>query len=370
MNKKDDLYTIFDTLRFPLAFMVVLIHCCNISNDTLGVTGPTPISLNEFLQFSLSNIVCSVAVPTFFFISGYLFFLNIGPSFWEAYKVKLKKRIRTLFKPYILWISLSILITVFSICTTSILFDRPIGRLYDYFATNGWIRLYWDSYEWGGYYNILGMKLTNTSPALVPFWFIRDLMVSVILSPVIYFLIKNLKGYLIAALIILYIFNIPTEYHGLGLNMWFSIGAYLAIFHIDFIRYCNKARWISYSMSILLFISCLLVYDNLLVSSLKLIFTFVGVFTMFVIAFDIHNSNIAAAFRKMKSSTFFVYAFHGFIVTHIHTLLVALTAPIGECNHVVAYIVCPFITVGISLVLYRIGVKISPRIMTNLGCER
>lgn len=60
------------------------------------------IPIYHTTSFFISRILASVAVPLFFFISGYLFFFRTTFSV-DVYKKKLKSRIKTLLIPYLFW---------------------------------------------------------------------------------------------------------------------------------------------------------------------------------------------------------------------------------------------------------------------------
>lgn len=77
-------------LKFFLTIMIVLLHSfVPIDGETMDVK-----IINTIYLFG----VC--AVPSFFFISGYLFFINYDIHNW---KQKISKRFKTLLIPYVLW---------------------------------------------------------------------------------------------------------------------------------------------------------------------------------------------------------------------------------------------------------------------------
>ena len=96
-----------DTLRFPLMLGVVFIHSAFMSY--FYPDGRTVFDLENMPVYSLAAYIFSdnlgqIAVPLFFFMSGYLFFYGNGGGFgWRGYLVKLKKRCRTLLVPYVVW---------------------------------------------------------------------------------------------------------------------------------------------------------------------------------------------------------------------------------------------------------------------------
>ena len=75
-----------DLLRFPLAALVVLLHTAVLGDDK-GFT--------YYLANYINAPIVQVAVPAFFFMSGYLFFCGKEEFCWTVYKKKIrKKRVR------------------------------------------------------------------------------------------------------------------------------------------------------------------------------------------------------------------------------------------------------------------------------------
>lgn len=65
-----------DILRFPLALAVIFIH---LNPQTINIPDAKFLILSEdgiynILAISISNVLALTAVPTFFLISGFLFF--------------------------------------------------------------------------------------------------------------------------------------------------------------------------------------------------------------------------------------------------------------------------------------------------------
>ena len=85
---------VIDSLRFPMAVLVVLIHSYMTG---VGLVGKL-----------LYDVITRVAVPTFFLISGFLFYKRLEQWKWDVWKIKVKKRVWTLVVPYFVWISLRV----------------------------------------------------------------------------------------------------------------------------------------------------------------------------------------------------------------------------------------------------------------------
>lgn len=100
------------TLRFPLVCLVVIIHSFSFIKgwqiEQLDMTSLNGTDVYSLFCISLSMTLAHIAVPTFFVISGYLFFQGFGIWDWRLYRSKINKRIYTLLIPYLVWNSLYI----------------------------------------------------------------------------------------------------------------------------------------------------------------------------------------------------------------------------------------------------------------------
>ena len=93
-----------DYLRFPMALAVVFIH-------SPGDVPMSPVHYDAFtwpdfynlLRIVFSHVLTHIAVPVFYVISGYLYFLNVKQWSKSEYKRKSRSRLYTLVIPYLLW---------------------------------------------------------------------------------------------------------------------------------------------------------------------------------------------------------------------------------------------------------------------------
>ena len=184
---------IISSLRFPLAVMVVAIHAYislggwsyfELQNQGLGS------NVAQFFIISLSHVLCHIAVPIFFLISGFLFFSNFsidGQSTLDYFKKKLIKRIKTILIPYMLWIILYIVYTaVFSYKEVI-----KVG-IFDWLNTQGGLSMLWCSRYWNlDRVDLWGQPALSSAPYLLPFWYMRDLMVCIAMTPLLYFFLKK-----------------------------------------------------------------------------------------------------------------------------------------------------------------------------------
>lgn len=76
-----------------MAALVVLLHTSALSAPEIYI----------FLANNINAPIVQIAVPTFFFMSGYLFFVGKEDFCFSVYKKKITKKVRTLLVPYIIW---------------------------------------------------------------------------------------------------------------------------------------------------------------------------------------------------------------------------------------------------------------------------
>lgn len=205
-------------LRFPLIFVIILFHAryqsVNFSDAGISLKD---VQLFDNVTFFFESIG-HVGVPLFFFISGYLFFYKIDKFGWNVYKNKIIKRLKTLCIPYFIWNTYSLLLLLFS----TIIFPHYLSGRHDLFV-------HFNVPELCRYY----YAIDGNNPINGPLWFIRDLMVVCLLSPMIYFCIKRFSFLYLSALGFLWLFKIWNlsicGVYGFSSCsfLFFSLGAFL-----------------------------------------------------------------------------------------------------------------------------------------------
>lgn len=99
-------------ISFIAMILVVLLHSYNLIVRLKTGTVVLDRGYNFFIQEFISQGITRIAVPLFFAISGYLFFLNLSGT-WSEFKEKYRKRIKTLLLPYLFWSLWSLLVCLF-----------------------------------------------------------------------------------------------------------------------------------------------------------------------------------------------------------------------------------------------------------------
>lgn len=287
-----------DLLRFPLAALVVLLHTA-APDCSDGFT--------YCLAHYVNAPIVQLAVPGFFLMSGYLFFVGKEELGWTVYKKKIGKKVRSLLVPYIIWNYISLI----------------LGYGYSYYKsrTIGTV-MPWDLLEilWA---HGDGIMATSTfgyeypvivSPVAGVLWFMRDLMMMMLCSIVSYYIIKRLKWWIFPILIILNVFKLGFPFVGFSLAAitFFNIGAFFSIHQIHVFEWLAKheAIWLILwpLLVILQTIGGLYGYD---LRGLENIFLMCGEAFVFVLAYKLadKSSGGASFVARWGETSFFIYAF-------------------------------------------------------------
>lgn len=177
MKIDDEVSQRIAALRFFLIFEVVLLHMGNNYSKFISNGGDASSTLFQFIVYLFSDAISDTAVPLFFLMSGFLFFYNFKLSY-ACYLQKLRSRFWSLAVPYAFW-NIAYLLFKFVVQTTP-MFSTMLGgeskRLVDYVPFD-----YFDA--------LFGL---TTYPISYQFWFIRDLILMVVISPAIWVMVKHL----------------------------------------------------------------------------------------------------------------------------------------------------------------------------------
>lgn len=175
-------------ITFICSVFVVYIHAYNLT--TYGIdSNSTGISLAVYTIEEYCSKVTHLAVPMFFFISGFLFFRNFEIDM--LFK-KWKKRFFTVAIPYILWCTVYYIYNV--MCT-----NLPIIRAH--MNTNTVVK--W-SFPVG-----IDALWNNSYYTL---WFLKNLIIFIAIAPIIWALIKEHFNHIPLGLIMLVIIELLIEY--------------------------------------------------------------------------------------------------------------------------------------------------------------
>lgn len=284
--------------NFICTLLVVAIHY-NTKKQIIGeISG---WNLNYYIQEFITNGIARVAVPYFAVISGFFFFLKFHEI--RDYIPHVKSRIRSLLIPYLLTSALFFFIeSLYLYIFKSQNFSMPINQ---------------------------ALSTIFLAPVSVQHWFLRDLMVLTVISPVL-FIINNSKFKKTFLTILLFLWILDIEFLPIVEGRYlvqievlacFCFGAALSKYpklleqHLKFL----PVKTILSLISIYIILLSLRIYiqpdflnyyhDQYTLKTLLLqnLAKIIGVYLIFIISFRLDSKTLV----KLSSYSFFLYLFHG-----------------------------------------------------------
>jgi surface polysaccharide O-acyltransferase-like enzyme len=284
MMIKSDISTRIQVLRFPLILFVVFIH----GSWFIPYQSHSAL-ISSFPQLFVSNTLARIAVPLLFIISGYLYFIKFDFS-WKTYKEKLNRRFFSLILPYLIWNVSYSLFLLFKQYTT----ENPSQN--DPFIIN--------IHNFGDFINAI------IGPDLGPFWYVRDLIVLIIIAPLFWILAKK------APYLCLLILGVPWLIYdkvGRVSSLFFLIGCLIAIKQWDVTKF---DRYKIFLLPIYLVLAGVIacfqgIYqmEQFWMIPLRNITILLGIIVMWSIT-DVVTPQIKAYLLYLSRFAFFVYASH------------------------------------------------------------
>ena len=102
-------FEVIDFLRVILIIFVVTLHAYTTTGSVEWLNNGYPVY--KFVTYNFALLAGYIAVPFFFFISGFLFFYSSRGKI--SYRKKWEKRIYTLLFPYMVWNFVTIVLFFF-----------------------------------------------------------------------------------------------------------------------------------------------------------------------------------------------------------------------------------------------------------------
>lgn len=326
-------FEIFRQLRFPMIVLVTFAHSYGRVEDSFALLA-SDWNTYEFLKLLVSQTLVKVAMPVFFIMSGYLFFANVDKWDVATYKKKILRRVKTLLIPYLIWnLLMAVKLKTFS-----------MSMLWSYWNPAG------TQIDWFGHEQLM------TAPANMPLWFLRDLMVVSLLTPIIYILVRKFGYWLMAVLTVLYLSGVCAFIPGLSAYavFFFTLGAFFSIRRMDMIEVFKRFEWPAYGLSVIFAISMLLTYHTSVFSSLMLCFRITGSIAVFCLASRILSTTSRRLPSLVCDSTFFIYLAHYvFFFSFIDTAFFALFGT-STISLSIRYLLCPLLKVAILVCVYLV----------------
>lgn len=310
------------------AIMVVVLHQYNVQNM------PSHSVANHIVGF-ISHGICTAAVPTFFCISGFLFWRTV--TSFGSIKEKLWRRVKSVLVPFVLW---------------NIAYALVLITLKN---------------EWGK----VNLNEVISSVLLYkyyfPMWYMFQLMVFFLLSPMIYLFMRRstYMVLLLVSLIIITVFvtsSVSFEFHGLNRSaiqfnflIYYLLGALVTKFNMNLstIRLPHLVTCIILFL-VISYISSLCMDEYLSVGS-KRVFV-LGVFVAFVaLMIKFVQQYPVKVDLLFGVSPMAIYGMHGFVGVMINAFFTLIKWEHSLLRYMVICLLCVLFSILLCWVFKRVA---------------
>ena len=345
---KSHLSNIISWLRFPLIFFIIMLHCYSVTR----LEGNHESYFKILYPFSLW--IGETGVPGFFFISGLLFFLSS-----KTYNQKIKTRLNTLLVPYFLWNGAMLLVYFIAFLVG---FPQEINHhnianytLFDY------LRLFWDR---GSYDN------GNFVPLLCPLWYIRNLFLMALISPLLYFIIRYTRELFLITIAVWWFATFHNAFVPQTI-LFFSLGAYFSIFAINPMKFFSKYKNLLLILFVIFGLGDIIVHTimendyNLQIHRISLM---LNIPVLFLLASFFVRKNLTS--QTLSNASFVVFCIHYPIVIIMRKFCVTFFLDASDSIHILLYFASVILSTIMSLSFYQILKKFFPKTSRILSGNR
>ncbi len=345
-------------LRFPLIIGVVFIHAYStevgLSNGVVGVAN-TGYWI-DFCRNLISQGMARVAVPLFFLMSGYFFFLGFTLSV-ENYKTKMKSRLKTLLIPFLFW-------NILTLCLIALAQYLPATQTF-FSGKNDPISTF-GIFE---YFNaVFGI---DRSPISYQFWFIRDLMVMVLVAPVIYLFLSKASKIVLFALFSLWFLDVwPINIPSADAFLFFYAGAYFAYSNTNLFALDRFGPFVLFLYLIILLIDTSTkgyVFNDYIHK--------VGILlglnaSLYVTSTVVKTDYLKKVLLWASGCSFFVFAVHEPLLTVMRKVSYKVFQPSNDLSVLLLYFIVPIFVIIGSMFAYIVIKSIAPKFLSVISGGR
>lgn len=289
--------------------------------------------MNDRFQEFISGMMGRCAVPLFYVISGYLFFLKVPEGIKSIY-CKMRKRVRTLVVPYIIGclffvgfgVLMAVLPGVSKYMNSSVmpLFTKPLEEILR--------SIFYDA--------------GNGTPCAFQLWFLRDLILIVATSPLWYLCLKHLKwGFVAVVFMLTYLDVSHVPFYPL---FWFVLGGQLTKVKIEMggVNGVINIELLALCLFLVLSIVELFYSEMIDWSLLRIPIILLGI----IGAWGLYDAVVGKDFNLSKHRwlttacqfTFFIYLFHEPTLNIVRKLIVVVLGK-NELGYLASYLISPWI---------------------------
>jgi surface polysaccharide O-acyltransferase-like enzyme len=326
---------------------VLYIHSRFQPNEIMGM------AYYDKIQLFTSEMIGRCAVPLFYLISGYLFFMKV-PDGVKSIGRKIRKRIKSLLIPYFIGCVFFVIFYSFiallpwtsnlinSSSSIMPLFQKPYSIIL--------ISIFYD----GG----------TGYPCAFQLWFLRDLILIVATSPLWYLCLKHLKWGFVAVVFVLTYFDVPhVPFYSL---FWFVLGGQLTKVKIE-MGGNGRTKVAIFGLFLFLIISIIQLFfpDIINWSLLRIPIILLGIIGAWGLYDVVFGKDFSLSrhqwFATACQFTFFIYLFHEPTLNIVRKLIVIVLGK-NELGYLTSYLISPWIFTVCAVFVGLLFRKYLPRV--------
>lgn len=357
-----------DWVRFPLVMLVLIMHCH--PEDYAYCIPVLDFPGHSFGEMLYGFVVYAITwfgfatVPVFFLISGYLFFIGSGEQWsWDYYREKLKRRIRTLLIPFILF-NLIAVISAF-IC------GAPSWRNQDMIPILGY---FWNSTTFCvNMHNWYGLDMQLYYPEIIALWYVRDLIFMCIISPVVWYFIKKYPKATLSILTLIYLSGLWIGANGYNSQaiMFFSLGASFSIHGKDLVQWSYRHLWKFLPATLMLWLIVTIWNSFTDAQQFNHALYYTGSFAVLGLAALWTEKSGKTVIPLFPNSSFFIFALHMCPIGSFcalaffpQSLINIIGTPDNFWNATITFILGPWLVAAFCMAIYVVLKKICPTLLS------
>lgn len=299
---------------------------------------------NFYLQEMISSVIGRTAVPMFFMISGMLFFRNINDL--GDVLSKMKRRAMMLLVPFLI---AGLFLPAVYLVMGQLPWTAQFINSDDMFCE---VDSVWTVLQ-SLYLYVPG----GDQPWGFHLWFLRDLIIIIALSPILYFARKRLGGGIVVAALFCLTY-IPVKLSFVTSMFWFMTGDWLLM------KFSKVKSWL---WVIIYFVvsACQMLMPNKAWIFFTLPITLIGVIAFWTLYDYIAGKNLNLKQHRILSTacqfTFFIYLYHEPTINILRKLMII---PLGRTSlgFALNYLLSPWVFVLIAIPVGMLMKKHIPKI--------
>lgn len=269
----------------------------------------------------------------------------------EVYFKKINVRLQSIVIPYLFW---NVFWLIYNIIKTyklsGVAADTEllyISSIKDFFAC------FWEK----------GFGATPNFPIAGYTWYLRDLFVFALLSPIYNYCYKN-SWICIPLIVVLVVCESVPNWHIPGLNTWIYLGGFLAYRGFSFEKICKRLNWMH---SLAAFCIVNYIYYNLLHdNAILMILSFVTFIVMFKLSILLSNNRILLS---ISASSTYLYLVHIFVLNvsrHSLAKCLVIESDVDMCiYYVLNSAICVIVSLGSYYLLKYLNANKLLKILTG-----